>query len=163
MDTKFRKTDRYNQYNIETKDVWALFELNVWAGTAFKYLDRHDYKDDREADLNKVIYYMTEAVQRLKFAAIAHDKVVTVYSHEHFIDSKSLEYIQDYFVLEGKPRKFVVDRDQLIDLVTRDRAEAEQSNFYAPAILLILKGHYQTALDVLKLLMVSDGVTIYDQ
>lgn len=166
-DTVFRKTDRYNQYKIETKDVWQLFNMNPWTASAFKYLDRHEFKDSEESDLNKALYYLTEACSKVENSYTSEGimGMCSIWKDPDFVNLETYEYILEK---TGAVAEDVAGTDfievidtKVIDLIIEDRGD--KGNRYILVMLLLLEGQYHRALTMLKLTMKINGVTIHEQ
>ena len=68
METKTNTSPRmgpgyYKRGSIEVWDFIRDQDLNYHLGNAVKYICRAGYKDDREADLNKAIHYLTNELE----------------------------------------------------------------------------------------------------
>ena len=58
----------YNKGGIEVLDIIKAFNLSFNLGNAIKYILRCEYKENKEADLRKAIYYTEDYIKDLKAA-----------------------------------------------------------------------------------------------
>ena len=158
MSKEFTKVERYNQYEIETKDVFLLYGLGAFAAPAFKYLDRCGAKDTVESNLNKTLYYLKQSVGcNALVPQIAFPAQVEVRQAALGLINPATNQYLNKIGLESDSGYFI---HQLTEAVIQDRTTG--GNHYTPAMSLLLNGRFDCAYNILRNLMNHFGIKIYE-
>jgi hypothetical protein len=57
--------DHYKHHDVEPIDIIEMYKLNFNLGNCIKYILRAEYKDQKQSDLEKAIYYLERELKKV--------------------------------------------------------------------------------------------------